>query len=90
MANNKSAIKRVKITAKKTARNNIIRSKVRNSIRKFRIAVTSEVENKDVILKNAISQIDKAVSKGILHKNNAARKKSRLTKRLNKVTAPVV
>ncbi|HZW48565.1 MAG TPA: 30S ribosomal protein S20 [Bacillota bacterium] len=89
MANNKSAIKRVKITAKKTARNNIIRSKVRNSIRKFRIAVTSETENKDVILKNAISQIDKAVSKGILHKNNAARKKSRLTKRLNKVTTPV-
>lgn len=84
MANNKSAIKRVKITAKKTARNNIIRSKVRNSIRKFKIAVTANGENTEASLKNAISQIDKAVSKGILHRNNADRKKSRLTKRLNK------
>lgn len=84
MANNKSAIKRVKITAKKTARNNIIRSKVRNSIRKFKIAVTTSGENTEASLKNAISQIDKAVSKGILHRNNADRKKSRLTKRLNK------
>ncbi len=84
MANNKSAIKRVKITAKKTARNNIIRSKVRNSIRKFKIAVTTNGENTEATLKSAISQIDKAVSKGILHRNNADRKKSRLTKRLNK------
>mgnify|MGYP001764226242 CR=1 FL=1 len=84
MANNKSAIKRVKITAKKTARNNIIRSKVRNSIRKFKVAVTNNTETSDATLQYAISQIDKAVSKGILHKNNAARKKSRLTKRLNK------
>jgi small subunit ribosomal protein S20 len=84
MANNKSAIKRVKITAKKTARNNIIRSKVRNSIRKFKVAVTTNGDNTEAILKNAISQIDKAVSKGILHRNNADRKKSRLTKRLNK------
>jgi small subunit ribosomal protein S20 len=84
MANNKSAIKRVKITAKKTARNNIIRSKVRNSIRKFKVAVTAKGDNTEAILKNAISQIDKAVSKGILHRNNADRKKSRLTKRLNK------
>jgi small subunit ribosomal protein S20 len=84
MANNKSAIKRVKITAKKTARNNIIRSKVRNSIRKFKVAVTANGDNTEAILKNAISQIDKAVSKGILHRNNADRKKSRLTKRLNK------
>jgi small subunit ribosomal protein S20 len=84
MANNKSAIKRVKITAKKTARNNIIRSKVRNTIRKFKIAVTTNSENSEASLKTAISQIDKAVSKGILHKNNASRKKSRLTKRLNK------
>lgn len=84
MANNKSAIKRVKITAKKTARNNIIRSKVRNTIRKFKIAVTTNSENTEATLKTAISQIDKAVSKGILHRNNADRKKSRLTKRLNK------
>ena len=84
MANNKSAIKRVKITAKKTARNNIIRSKVRNSIRKFKVAVTTNGDNTEAIVKNAISQIDKAVSKGILHRNNADRKKSRLTKRLNK------
>ncbi|MPM37554.1 30S ribosomal protein S20 [bioreactor metagenome] len=84
MANNKSAIKRVKITAKKTARNNIIRSKVRNSIRKFKVAVTNHTETSEATLQYAISQIDKAVSKGILHKNNAARKKSRLTKRLNK------
>lgn len=86
MANSKSALKRVRITAKKTARNKIIRSKVKNSIRKYRIALVNNSDNMEVNLNQAISQLDRAVSKGIMHKNTAARKKSRLTKAFNKVS----
>lgn len=83
MPNTKSAIKRVKIIAKKTARNNRIRSMVRTAVKRFNTSLTAKAENTNETLVRAISQIDKAVSKGVLHKNTAARKKSRLVKRLN-------
>lgn len=88
MANIKSAKKRIKITAKKTLRNKMIKSRTSTEIKKVIAAV--QIENSqqaNQALKNAVRFIDKAYSKGIYHKNNAARKKSRLTKMVNKIGA---
>ncbi|OAT82317.1 30S ribosomal protein S20 [Desulfotomaculum copahuensis] len=85
MPNIKSAIKRVKVTRKRTLRNARLKSALRTAIRKFESAAggTSREEAGQALHK-ALVAIDKAVTKGILHKNTAARKKSRLTKRFNK------
>lgn len=85
MPNIKSAIKRVKITQKRTLRNARLKSALRTAIRKFENAVGgTNREEAGQTLHRALVTIDKAVTKGILHKNTAARKKSRLTKRFNK------
>ena len=80
MANIKSALKRIKVTEFKTRRNKMIISSLKTSIRKFEDSL--KAGNKS-LYRNAASIIDKAVSKGTLHKNTAARKKSRLAKKLN-------
>lgn len=82
MPNIKSAIKRVKVTEKKTLRNKIIKTKVKNAIKRFQAAVLEGPESAKEQYRLTVSQIDRAVSKGVLHKNNAARKKSRLAKLL--------
>ena len=84
MANHKSAIKRNRQSEKKRVRNASVKSHVKTRIK----AVLKAVEEKDpsqslASLQTAISIIDKASSKGILHKNNAARKISRLTRHVN-------
>ncbi|MCL4405630.1 MAG: 30S ribosomal protein S20 [Eubacteriales bacterium] len=84
MANIKSAIKRVDVTRKNTLRNAPIKTGVKTTIRKFNEVDTKE--NAATALKVAQVSIDKAVAKGVLHKNAAARKKSRMTKKLNKMT----
>ena len=84
MANHKSAIKRIRQTAKRTERNRHVRSTMRTFVRKVREAV--EAGNKDdaqVALRDAIKKIDKAASKGVIHKNQASRRVSRLTKLVN-------
>lgn len=86
MANIKSAKKRVLVTATKTMRNKSIKSKVKTSIKKVIVAV--EAKDKaaaGVALQAAIKEISMATSKGIFHKNTAARKVSRLTKLVNSV-----
>lgn len=83
MPNIKSAIKRVSVTKTKTLQNKIIKTKVKNSIKKFEAAVAEGSDNLQAQYLETVSQIDRAVSKGVLHKNNAARKKSRLAKHLN-------
>lgn len=83
MANIKSAKKRAQLTIVNTLRNAPIKSGMKTSIRKFKEADSKESAAE--ALKNAIVTIDKAVTKGILHKNAAARKKSRLTKAFNKM-----
>jgi small subunit ribosomal protein S20 len=84
MPNIKSAEKRVKITAKRRLRNASAKSALRTSIKKFEVALaTHDAEKAQAALKSAIRTIDKAVTKGILHRNAAARKKSRLTKKYN-------
>ena len=85
MANTKTAKKRIKIIENRTLRNASIKSNLRTFIRKFEygLATATEEENRSA-LRKAVVIIDKAVSKGILHKNNAARKKSRLMRAFNK------
>ena len=83
MPNIKSAIKRVNVTKTKTLQNKMVKTKVKNSIKKFEAAVTEGSDNLQAQYLETVSQIDRAVSKGVLHKNNAARKKSRLAKHLN-------
>ena len=86
MANIKSAKKRIKITAKKTMRNKAIRSGVKTKIKKVNTAV--ENNNSDEAQKaliDAIAAIDKATSKGMYHKKTSSRKKSVLTKKVNKL-----
>lgn len=87
MPNIKSAAKRVEITRKRTLRNTRIKSALKTSIRRFEEAAkAANLEEAGLKLRNAIKSIDKAVTKGIIHKNTAARKKSRLTKKFNKLT----
>ena len=84
MANIKSAKKRVLVNRKKAERNKSIKSAVKTSIRKVEAAVAAKDKEAAVAaLQNAISTIDKAATKGVYHKNTAARKVSRLSKAVN-------
>ncbi len=88
MANIKSAKKRIKITIKKTLHNKMIKSRTHTEMKKVILAVQNQNKTEaDSALKNAFKFIDIAASKGIYHKNNAARKKSRLAKMVNKLSA---
>lgn len=87
MPNIKSAEKRVKIIKKKTLRNNMIKSGYRTAIKKFETAVANgDKEAKDLFVE-ATKKVDQACSKGVIKKNTASRKKSRLSKLLNTVNA---
>ncbi len=88
MPNIKSAIKRVSVIEKKTLRNNMIKSGYRTAIRKFEEALnSSDVENAEKLFIEVTKKIDMACSKGVIVKNTAARKKSRLAKKLNAIKA---
>jgi small subunit ribosomal protein S20 len=81
MANHKSAEKRVRQTAKRNEINRSKRSKLRTSIKRLRAAVAShDKDASTALLSPTISLLDKAVNKGVIHKNTAARYKSRLSK----------
>lgn len=83
MANIKSAIKRIKVAEFKTRRNKMIISSLKTSIKKFEDSVKAgNLEEAQNLYKKAVSMIDKAAAKGSLHKNTAARKKSRLSNKL--------
>jgi small subunit ribosomal protein S20 len=84
MPNIKSAVKRVKTISKRTIRNAAAKSALRTSIKKFEAALAAGDANASALLKQACRSLDKAVTKGLIHKNTAARKKSRLTKKFNK------
>lgn len=86
MANIKSAKKRILVNETKALRNKGIKSKVKTVIKKVDAAVAaSDKELANSILLTAISEIDKATSKGVYHKNTASRKVSRLSKAVNSV-----
>ena len=86
MANIKSQIKRNRQNEKRRTRNKAIRSEV-NSRVKSNLKSAESGQSDEEALRIAIKKIDKAARKNILHKNTAARKKSRLTKRYNELTS---
>lgn len=84
MANIKSAKKRILVNATKAERNKAVRSKIKTYIKKVEAAVNAGDKNAAAeVLKCATAEIDKACSKGVYHKNNAARKVSRLSNLVN-------
>ncbi|MGD0612976.1 MAG: 30S ribosomal protein S20 [Anaerolineales bacterium] len=91
MANIKSQIKRNRQNDKRRLRNRVYRGAARTAVKNARAAVVSgDPENSKKALLEAISQLDRAAQKGVLHKNNAARRKSRLMKQFAKLgTFPV-
>lgn len=79
-----AAYKHIKAAKKKTLRNQAIKSNLKTETKKFiDMVVSNKLEEAKKKLPDLISLIDKASSKGIIHKNTAARKKSRLTKKLH-------
>ena len=86
MPNHKSAIKRVRQTIKRNTINRANRSRLRTQIKKLRKAIgANEATQSNELLNPTVSLIDKMVNKGILHRNAAARHKSRLTAHVNSV-----
>lgn len=86
LANIKSAKKRILVTATRTARNKAIRSKVKTAIKKVNAAIeANDKAAASAALQAATIEIDKACTKGVYHKNNAARKVSRLSLAVNKL-----
>lgn len=83
MPNIKSAIKRVKVNEKKNLRNRMIKSAMRTTVKKYDVAIANGTADEKLLGATAAA-VDKAASKGVIHKNAANRKKARLAKRLNK------
>lgn len=87
MANHKSAEKRVRQNTKRNEINRSNRSKLRTQIKKLRTALsTADKKQSGELLNPTVSLIDKAVNKGLIHKNTAARYKSRLTKHVSELS----
>ena len=88
MPNIKSAIKRVNVIEKKTLRNNMIKSEYKTAVKIFEEAVSNNnVEEATKLLSVATKKIDQACTKGVIVKNTAARKKSKLANKLNAMNA---
>lgn len=86
MPNIKSAKKRVKVIATKTARNKAAKSNLKTAIKNANLAVENN-ENSVEAVRLAIKKVDQAAAKGLLHKKTASRKKSALARKLNSVNA---
>lgn len=85
----KSAIKDLKRTASRTQRNRAARGKLRSNLKRVRVAVVdNQPQLAQQALAGAVPIIDRAVTKGILHKNAAARHKARLVRQVNRLTRP--
>jgi small subunit ribosomal protein S20 len=82
MPNIKSAKKRVKVIETKTLRNKAIKSDLKTALKKADAAVANDADNKEEAVRVAIKKVNMARSKGIIHKNKAARKVSQLAKKL--------
>ncbi|KNZ40425.1 30S ribosomal protein S20 [Acetobacterium bakii] len=88
MANIKSAMKRAKTNETSRIRNKIVKTNLKTTVKKFELAATEgNAEEAQAAYRLAAKKIDMAVTKGILHKNTAARKKSTLARILNGLTA---
>ena len=87
MPNIKSAKKRVLVTKTKAARNKDLKSSLKTALKKAELAIETNADNKEEAVKAAVQKLDQAWSKGLIHKNKAARKKSQLATKLNKLNA---
>jgi small subunit ribosomal protein S20 len=88
LANIKSAKKRIRVAEKRQERNKHVKSMTKTAVKKVVVSAnTGDATATQAQLVQAIRAIDKAASKGVLHKNTASRKKSRLTRMVNKATA---
>lgn len=84
LANTKSAQKRVRQNEKRRVRNRVIRTRTRTFVKKAKLLVAAgQADEAQGAVQVAMSQLDKAAQKGIIHRKAAARRKSRLMKRLN-------
>jgi small subunit ribosomal protein S20 len=90
MANHKSALKRNRQNQKRNALNRSHRSRLRTQLRKMETTLSSNNNEEEVkkALSSTISALDKSVQKGVLHKNAASRRKSRLMSKANALLAP--
>ncbi len=84
MANIKSAKKRVKVNQTKAANNKARNTALKTAIKKANVAIETNADNKEDVVKAAVKKIDQAADKHLIHKNCAARKKSNLVTKLNK------
>ena len=82
LPNIKSAKKRVKVIAVKTLKNKAANSQLKTQIKKANAAIDSNAGDREAAVRAAVKKIDQAAAKGILHKNNAARKKAALARKL--------
>ncbi len=82
MANTASAIKRVRSNARKRIRNRVVRATTRTKVTAARSAIALKKDDSRAAALAAISALDRAAQKGVLHKKNAARRKGRLMKKL--------
>ncbi|MFC0532633.1 30S ribosomal protein S20 [Phytohabitans kaempferiae] len=88
MANIKSQIKRNRQNEKRRLRNKSVKSSLKTAIRKFHEATAAgDVENATALMRDASRKLDQAVSKGVIHKNQAANRKSAIAKRLHSQAA---
>ena len=87
MANIRSQIKRNRQTIKRQARNKAVRSELRTRTKRANSAIAEGAEDSEESIRLAIKRIDKAAAKGVIHKNQAANRKSRLMKRAAKASA---
>jgi len=86
LANTKSAIKRLRSAERRRLRNRVYRGRARTAIKKARrLIAEGRLEEAREAVRVAVSALDKAAEKGIIHKNNAARRKSRLMRQLNQI-----
>ncbi len=85
----KSAIKQMRVSSRKHANNKSARSLSKTAVTKAeKVIFSGEIDKADAAVKEAIRTLDKTAEKGIIHPNNAARRKSRLMKKLNKAKTP--
>jgi small subunit ribosomal protein S20 len=85
MPNIKSAKKRVKVLAVKTAQNKAQKSRLRSTLKKAELSLAGGADNSAEAVRQATKIIDQAAARGIIHKNAASRRKSALACRLNKI-----
>jgi small subunit ribosomal protein S20 len=82
LANTRSAKKRIRQTARRRARNRIFRTRARSYVKQARTMIDAGEAATEASIRQAVSQLDRAASRGVIHPNNAARRKRRLARHL--------